>query len=100
MKDSTEFYRSLKKDWKITGKCVDCGAEVMTLDGKPTKKCEKHIQRDRECHKNKANRRAALCQCTQCGVKIPTATAFVRETCSNCKLINNNKKKKSYAQQK
>lgn len=96
MKESTEFYQSLKKEWRQTGKCVDCGSESVILNGKSTKKCEKHAQRDRDGHKNKAARRAALCQCTQCGVKIPTATAFVRETCSNCKLINNSRKKKSY----
>lgn len=100
MKESTEFYRLLRADWKEKGKCLDCGAEVAISNGKPTTKCAKHTQRDKTGRQNITARRAALCQCTQCGVKIPTATAFVRETCSNCKLINNNKKKKSYVQSK
>ena len=100
MKESTKFYNLLRADWREKGKCVDCGAEVAISNGKPTKKCPKHTQADKSSRQNTTARRAALCQCTQCGAKIPTATAFVRETCSDCKFINNNKKKKQYVQSK
>jgi hypothetical protein len=89
MKQSTEYYGSLRQEWRLAGRCIDCGDVVATsADGAPLKKCAKHSTNDREKKSNQKNRRAALCQCVQCGTKLPLAVIFVAETCPECKKIN------------